>query len=96
MGTYIHRVLVFDGYLYSRLYGIIMKLTQRPSREITLYSIVLAPDYGYCRSQAVSVNVHIAFCTVTDKLATLNTVISYSIVTAQNIGYNCCVHVGIL
>ena len=22
MGTYIHRVLVFDGYLYSRVYGI--------------------------------------------------------------------------
>lgn len=58
--------------------NIIIKLTLRPSREIVLDSIVLAPDYGYCRSQAVSVNVHAAFCTVTDKLATLNTVISYS------------------
>ena len=24
MGTYIHRVLVFDGYLYSRVYGILI------------------------------------------------------------------------
>ena len=24
MGTYIHRVLVFDGYLYSRVYGILL------------------------------------------------------------------------
>ena len=59
--------------------NIIIKLTLRPSREIVLDSIVLAPDYGFnCRSQAVSVNVHAAFCTVTDKLATLNTVTSYS------------------
>ena len=43
--------------------NIIIKLTLRPSREIVLDSIVLAPDYGYCRSQAVSVNVHAAFYT---------------------------------
>ena len=24
MGTYIHRILVFDGYLYSRVYGMVL------------------------------------------------------------------------
>ena len=35
MGTYIHRVLVFDGYLYSRVYGI------RFARTVTIQAVLL-------------------------------------------------------
>ena len=37
MGTYIHRVLVFDGYLYSRVYG--MGSTHSASSILKLHSM---------------------------------------------------------
>ena len=36
MGTYIHRVLVFDGYLYSRVYGIRSSLCCDVSRSFSI------------------------------------------------------------
>ena len=36
MGTNIHGVLVIDGYLYSRLYGIRQNLQQRMERHLAL------------------------------------------------------------